>query len=258
MNVSMQDSYNLGWKLAHALLGLVPDPAALIHTYESERRSEASKLVFFDRRWNQSHIELADKLHELKQQILGCGVEYNPSILVSKEPANCAGQDTHPVTGTEYLEGILRTGRRLMNVKVRRFADGTQWDIHDDLISNGRYRILVVCGNDFPDPHGRSLPTVEHFCSETVNRFVDGMVEVIILQPAMKPSWNFVDLPPCIKEHAEMRLHCAGAEVYDIYGLDQNKGAVVLVRPDGMVSMITRLEDAATVDEFLQHLLVVA
>lgn len=37
----------------------------------------------------------------------------------------------NPIQGTDYLSGILRPGRRLLNVRLLRHADGAERDIHD-------------------------------------------------------------------------------------------------------------------------------
>jgi phenol 2-monooxygenase len=47
MNVSMQDSFNLGWKLASVLQGRCSPQ--LLHTYSAERRAVAKELIDFDR-----------------------------------------------------------------------------------------------------------------------------------------------------------------------------------------------------------------
>ena len=49
MNVSMQDSFNLGWKLASVLRGQCTQH--LLHTYSSERQTIAKELIEFDREW---------------------------------------------------------------------------------------------------------------------------------------------------------------------------------------------------------------
>jgi 2-polyprenyl-6-methoxyphenol hydroxylase-like FAD-dependent oxidoreductase len=49
MNVSMQDGFNLGWKLASVLLGrCCPER---LHTYSDERRAIAEELLDFDRKF---------------------------------------------------------------------------------------------------------------------------------------------------------------------------------------------------------------
>ena len=49
MNVSMQDAFNLGWKLA-AVLRKRSAPS-LLHTYSAERQAMAKELIDFDREW---------------------------------------------------------------------------------------------------------------------------------------------------------------------------------------------------------------
>src|SRR5439155_19066292 len=47
MNVSMQDTFNLGWKLAAVLQGT--SSPTLLHTYSAERQAIAKQLIDFDR-----------------------------------------------------------------------------------------------------------------------------------------------------------------------------------------------------------------
>ena len=49
MNVSMQDAFNLGWKLASVLRGRCAP--RLLHTYSAERQAIAKELIDFDREW---------------------------------------------------------------------------------------------------------------------------------------------------------------------------------------------------------------
>ena len=50
MNVSMQDAFNLGWKLAAVLEGRSPE--SLLHTYSAERQAIAQELIDFDKEWS--------------------------------------------------------------------------------------------------------------------------------------------------------------------------------------------------------------
>ena len=51
MNVSIQDSFNLGWKLASVLRKRCAP--RLLHTYSAERQAVAKELIDFDREWAQ-------------------------------------------------------------------------------------------------------------------------------------------------------------------------------------------------------------
>ena len=50
MNVSMQDAFNLGWKLASVLRGRCSPE--ILRTYSVERQSVAKELIDFDRKWS--------------------------------------------------------------------------------------------------------------------------------------------------------------------------------------------------------------
>lgn len=50
MNASLQDGYNIGWKLALILKGRAKPE--LIDTYASERGGTAKQLIDFDRYWS--------------------------------------------------------------------------------------------------------------------------------------------------------------------------------------------------------------
>lgn len=50
MNVSMQDTYNLGWKVANVVKGLAD--RLILRTYQSERRRIAQDLIDFDHRFS--------------------------------------------------------------------------------------------------------------------------------------------------------------------------------------------------------------
>lgn len=50
MNVSMQDTYNLGWKLGAVINGL--SSRSILKTYQSERRRIAQDLIDFDHKFS--------------------------------------------------------------------------------------------------------------------------------------------------------------------------------------------------------------
>jgi len=149
MNVSMMDSFNLSWKLAYHLNGLVPPGGQgtngsieLLNSYEDERREIARELIEFDHQFSSmfsgqigAEGEEEGLTHEQFLEVFstgngftsGCGIEYPDSDLVLKERANS------PVHGTDFLSGVLRPGRRLLNVRVIRHADGNPRDLQDGM-----------------------------------------------------------------------------------------------------------------------------
>jgi hypothetical protein len=54
MNVSMHDSFNLAWKLAHVVQGKAS--AGLLKTYDEERRKVAHDLISFDHKFAKAFV----------------------------------------------------------------------------------------------------------------------------------------------------------------------------------------------------------
>lgn len=168
MNVSMMDSYNLAWKLIYSIYGLTPDPEALLDTYHSERHTIAQQLIDFDRTFSsmfsgQMGSEDGNQglTHEEFQTVFstgngftsGCGIEYPESLLVSRTLEK-EGKD--PIQGTDRLSGMLYPGRRLLNVQVKRHADGNRRDLQDGALPAPQKDFMVT--NNHRLPLNRPLP----------------------------------------------------------------------------------------------------
>jgi phenol 2-monooxygenase (NADPH) len=83
------------------------------------------------------------------------------------------------------------------------------------------------------------------------------VIEILIVHP-LTTRFEWVDLPKSVKNVAEMRLYgTAGTEdVYDIYGVPKEQGAVVVVRPDGYVGTISHLSAVEDVEAYFRGCLV--
>ncbi|KAL2401279.1 Phenol hydroxylase [Exophiala dermatitidis] len=142
MNISMQDSYNLAWKIAGVLKGqLRPEVLA---TYEQERRPIGQKLVELDEYLSKGLGEAAEdrgtlmQVYDLLRKFTdGRAVVYKPGLAVAQESGH------GPAWGVQL-------GTRLHNHYIR--GQSTSWLRHmmDLLPSNGRWR-LVVYGGDISD-----------------------------------------------------------------------------------------------------------
>lgn len=150
MNVSMMDAYNLSWKLAHSILGLTPRtaegaPDPVLETFDQERVDTARQLIDFDKKF--SHMfsgqigaqdSSAQGLSQTEFQSIfsqgsgftsGCGLHYRTSTIV----------DDHQVAGSiQALAGDsqsthLTIGRRMLNVELKRYADGSIRQLHDGM-----------------------------------------------------------------------------------------------------------------------------
>ncbi|KAK2746504.1 hypothetical protein FQN57_003130 [Myotisia sp. PD_48] len=295
MNVSMMDSYNLAWKLAYSINGLSPSssllhPDPILDTYETERYTIAKELIEFDRAFSSmfsgkigseknggdelTHEQFLDVFSTGNGFTSGCGIEYPENILVDKASRDIVAESRPVITGTDYLSGILRPGRRLLNVKLKRYADGVPRDIHDDLLSTGRFRVLCLTSMDLLDPEGQSCSILTKLCGlvgpgkKTIggDRFPANLLELIAIYPrsligasSVKLSHPFIvcpsdafvwkDIPEAIKNCAEMKLYSSVVEhgkegdAYSTYGVDEKYGALAVIRPDGYVGVVSSLSE---------------
>ncbi|KAI8938376.1 hypothetical protein NX059_004271 [Plenodomus lindquistii] len=201
MNVSMHDTYNLGWKLGLVVKGIAQP--WILKTYQSERRRIAQDLIAFDHKFSRLFSgrpaknvldEEGVSMEEFKQTFLkgkedltpwgripltllgnlfasGLFVEYGASMLVAK-PGDATEQGdgtdvssrTNTVGKQELATGIPM-GVRFPNCKVLNQSDARPWDFQQLLRSDGRFRIIVFAGNIVDEKQSARLRA---FCERMV------------------------------------------------------------------------------------------
>ncbi|KAL8973620.1 MAG: hypothetical protein Q9197_002146 [Variospora fuerteventurae] len=192
MNVSMQDTYNLGWKLAMVVKGIAKP--AILKTYETERRTVAQELIAFDqnysRLWSsrpkkgmedQSGVSMAEFEGAFVQQQLfssGFGVHYSPNILTAKDSSGTTdslgedeGSETPSKAGLpsshQHLASKTVLGKRLQSFKVVNHCDARSWHLAHLLKADGIFHILLFAGDvSQPSQMGR----VRTFANDMMNR----------------------------------------------------------------------------------------
>ncbi|KKZ59031.1 hypothetical protein EMCG_00896 [[Emmonsia] crescens] len=274
MNISMMDSYNIGWKLAYSINGLTPAsanniPDTILDTYHEERHTVAQQLIEFDKDFSSmfsgkigtgegengdganglSHEQFLEVFNTGNGFTSGCGIEYPENALVEKNYARS------PVQSTDYLSGILRPGRRLLNVRVKRHADGCPRDLQDDFPSTARFRVLLLTSNDLLSPTGISTAAIKSITSTLLtNRFPPSILELVAIHPELKPDFLWDEVPTDLKKHAEMRFYDGSAlqDVYATFGVPVDKGVIAVVRPDGYVGVLAALDDVQRIEKYLR------
>ncbi|KAL0939545.1 FAD binding domain protein [Colletotrichum truncatum] len=174
MNISMQDSYNLGWKIGLVCKNILP--REVLSSYELERKKIAKDLIAFDGKFSKlfsgrpakdimdetgvSAEEFQKAFHTSRMFTTGLGVNYQPTTLVAKEPEEESdgehGLKRSPAKSTQSLATNCKLGQRFPSFKVIRQCDARLWELHHKLPSNGRFR-LVVFGGDISKQGQRDL-----------------------------------------------------------------------------------------------------
>ncbi|KAJ5772311.1 hypothetical protein N7520_002840 [Penicillium odoratum] len=273
MNVSMMDSYNLAWKLAHSIHGLTPasangQPDPILDTYQAERHTIAQELIEFDRAFSSmfsgqigasedgvgglTHEEFLEVFSRGNGFTSGCGIEYPENMTVVRG----LDDDKNPISGTDYLSGLLRPGRRLLNVRLIRHADGYRRDLQDDFTSIGRFRILCLTSTDLLDPKGTSARTLASL-GAIIPQFPHSVLEQVVVHPKLERDFMWNDVPSEVKKFSEMSFYSGHEldDVYSTYGVDPARGALAIVRPDGYVGVVAELGDVDRVEQYLKTLI---
>jgi len=256
MNVSMQDGFNLGWKLGHVLTGLAS--ADLLRTYDDERRPVAQQLIDFDREWSSLMArkpgEITDPA-ELSTYYLataefpsGFMTHYGPSAITADAPA-------------QELASGFPVGKRFKSVEVVRVCDGNPVHLGHHATADGRWRVYA-----FADAEGSALREWAAAAREIVERFtpegadLDAVFDVKAVYPG---RWeDVVDVPELFRPRSGPLGLTDGEKVFaaapsawtsaDIFAEREiaAEGAVVVVRPDQYVAHVLPLTDPAGLERF--------
>ncbi|KAJ5985951.1 hypothetical protein N7522_013147 [Penicillium canescens] len=282
MNMSMQDGFNVGWKIALAVAGT--GKPEILATYDLERHPLAEMLLDFDRHWSPmftdqkppgekatkaaAMFDIAGKFEDFAD---GWKVFYPGSCLVCKP-------------GSEAVARYIVPGERLKPVKLRNQAEGgTKWTTRL-LESDGRFRILVLAG-DIRNPMQKGrLETLcqvfaGHFNSKQspLDRYVsipgryDSPIDVLTIHSAPWKEAEFFDFPEILRPFEPVRgwaydkvwcddscifdRYCDGT-AYEKWGVDWVLGALVIVRPDQYIGWVGELGDVDEMTEYLDNILV--
>ena len=274
MNVSMQDSFNLGWKLASVLDGRVkPD---LLRSYSAERHAIAQELIDFDKEWskimgsqpldpNRPELggvdpqELQAYFVKSGRYTAGVATRYTPTTVLTAEAR-------HQMRATGYTIGM-----RFHSAPVVRLADAKPMQLGHAARADGAWRLYA-----FADASGQRLRELAVFLAESpsspIRRFtpagadVDSIIDLRAIFQQPHRELNIDELPRLLLPRKGRfglidyeKAYCpdlkSGSDIFDLRGIDREKGALVVVRPDQYVSNVLPLdahdELAAFFDQFM-------
>ncbi|KAI1376414.1 putative phenol 2-monooxygenase [Hypoxylon crocopeplum] len=305
MNVSMQDSYNLGWKVALVAKGIAKP--SILSTYQSERRQIAQDLIDFDHRFSRLFSGRPAKdvmdaegvsMEEFKDAFLkgnlfasGLIVNYGPSNLVVKpDDAAKQGDGTKlkdsaavEISADTFAKQALATGlpigMRFGSFKVLNQSDGRPWHFQEKLKSNGQFRVVLFAGNILSAPQRQR---VEKFCealdapssffrtATPAGSSLDAVIEVLTIHSSKRTETELLrDFPEILRPFSrhigwdydkvfvdDVSYHEGFGDAYTNYGVDRERGCVVVARPDQYVGWIGDLEDFDELQKYFEGCLV--
>ncbi|WP_354246007.1 FAD-binding monooxygenase [Arthrobacter sp. UYEF20] len=266
MNVSMQDGFNLAWKLGHVLEGRSPE--SLLSTYSAERQVIAKDLIDFDKEWStlmakkpeefDNPSELEDFYVRTAEFPAGFMTHYAPSMLIAA-PAH---QDL--ATG-------FTIGKRFKSAPVVRVCDTNPVQLGHHATADGRWRIYVfadaaLAGEaspvaDFaewianaPDSPLAATPSGADrdawFDVKVIYQQDHTSIDIGTVPAAFKPQVG----PFRLTDYEKVYGTDPAADIFELRGLDRG-GVVVVVRPDQYVANVLPLTATAELAAFFAPLL---
>jgi len=252
MNVSMQDGFNLGWKLGHALSGL--SPASLLSTYSAERQPVAQQLIDFDREWSSLMARKPEEIsdpNELATFYLGTA-EF-PSGFMTQYGSSMV------TAGTEHqsLAPGFPIGKRFKSVEVVRVCDGNVVHLGHHAKADGRWRAYAFAadtGGALEDwatwmasaespiarytPAGADVDAV--FDVKAVYRQPFEEIDITRVPGVFTPRTGPLELTDWEKVYASGPSAWTAADIFAERELSRD-GVVVVVRPDQYVAAVLPL-----------------
>jgi phenol 2-monooxygenase len=260
MNVSMQDAFNLGWKLVCVLQKRCKP--TLLNTYSAERQPIAKELIDFDR-------EFAAMLASIHGQgggtdpaktqsyfvrharyTAGTATQYSPSILTAR------GNYQHLATG-------FVVGKRFHSAPVIRLADAKPVHLGHVIRADGRFRIFAFVGSGNPTVSGSAIhrlcdflagdrePLIQKYTPQDED--IDSVIDVrAVFQQAHHEL--AIDAMPALllpkKGRYGLRdyekMFCpdlkSGQDIFTMRGIDRQAGCLVVVRPDQYVAQVLPID----------------
>lgn len=296
MNVSMQDTYNLGFKLALVCKGLAKQD--ILSTYESERLKVARDLIAFDHKLSRlfsgkplipnSDIMDGVDLDEFHQVYLegnkfasGTVVDYEDSVLVSKKgDVDTTSDEEGKVISS--LASNVPIGRRLFSDNIIAQADGRPIHMADRTPSDGRFRVLIFAGDVKNTPKNietlfqfqELLDSSDFFAKKftPVNAFDNSVIDIVTIHASNRHDVELSDFPEFthpldFKRRCDYwRLysgvgetyHEGDVDIYSTYGIDTRNGAIIVLRPDSHVALVSEFSVAGLnkVDEYFNKFMI--
>src|SRR3954464_8008209 len=277
MNVSMADTWNLGWKLG-SVLGGTANPQ-LLHTYSAERQAVAKELIEFDRefsrRFRANPAQPADDTgeavdpEEFQQYFIaqgrftaGVATRYAPSMITADAMF-------------QHLAAGFPVGMRFHSAPVIRLADAKPVHLGHVAGADGAWRVYLFADPNDPageDSGARALCGVLASDVSPIRRFTpagaepDAVIDVrAIFQQGHRDL--AVDRMPAVLlprkgtfgliDYEKMFCPDPGAgDIFDLRGVNREAGCMVVVRPDQYVSHVLPLHEHDALADFFARILI--
>lgn len=273
MNVSMGDTFNLGWKLVSVLTGRA-DPA-LLHSYSGERRAAAKGLVEFDHKWARvvgarAEDDATDGLPRVAREFVN-NLPFTCGLTIQYERSSLTGAPTY-----QHLATGFDIGKRFHSAPVVRLADAKPMQLGHCIDADARFRLFLFAPANDNGGSGGAVATLcdwlEHDPASPVRRHtapgedVDAVIDTrAVFQQGFR-ALDFGDMSTLLRPHVGRyglcdyeKVFCTdlnrGEGIFETRAIDRAAGCMVIVRPDQYVGHILPLHARDDLAEYFAAIL---
>src|SRR5476649_2402923 len=259
MNVSMQDAFNLGWKLLSVLRKRCP--SSLLHTYSAERRAIAKELIDFDREWSallaSTHGEGGADAAKTQSYFVRHG-HYTAGTAANYAPSILTGEGIY-----QHLAKGLVIGKHFHSSPVIRLADDKPLHLGHVVKADGRFRIFAFAGAGNPAASSSAIRGLCDFLAKSqespIRKYtrpgedIDAVIDVRAVFQQAHRELAIEAMPALLLPqkgryglHDYEKMFCAdikgGNDIFAMRGIDREAGCMVVVRPDQYVAHVLPLD----------------
>ena len=259
MNVSIQDGWNIAWKLGQVLEGR-SDPS-LLSTYHDERQNVAQQLIEYDQQWSAmmskrpeemtSPREIVDFFSSTASFTSGFGAFYKPSRII--------GTDEHQGLAKGFPIGI-----RMKSARVARVADALPMHLGHHFRADGRWRLYAFADTD-AGKVTELAEWLENSEDSPVRLFtpagadIDSVFDAKVIYQQGRRDFEMADVhrffrpkvgPHHIPDYEKLYATLPDEDIFDLFGIDRD-GALIIQRPDMYVAHVLPLTARKEITDFL-------
>lgn len=255
MNVSMQDGWNIAWKLGQVLSGRAP--SSLLDTYSGERQEIAKNLIDFDKEWSTLMATPADQLPDpaYLENFYVKTAEFPAGFMTEYQPSMITSTAEHQNLATGFP-----IGKRFRSAEVMRRLDAYVRHLGHEHKADGRYR-LYVFADDAPVQEKSTVDALaEKLLHDPRSPFVQfrkegddisTLIEPNVIYQSEYTTFTCPEVPEIFRPPVgELGLDywekiysvIPENNIFDVRGISKD-GAVVIVRPDQYVAAVLPLND---------------
>ncbi len=267
MNVSMQDGFNLAWKLGYVLSGR--SPQSLLSTYSAERTVIAKDLIDFDKQWSSLMAATPEELvgKEGVAEFYVRTAEFPAGFMTEYQTSELTAAKSF-----QYLAAGFPVGKRFKSAEVMRLGDNNRVHLGHHHRADGRYRIYVFADQDRAGQETAVSQLSDWLLTNIdspVLRFtpagadIDSLFDIKVIYRQDYTTININDAPSVFRpQHGEFglmdyqKVYTALDEVniFTQRGISE-QGAIVIVRPDMYVANVLPLSGFDQLRDFFAPIL---